>query len=95
MSLCRMDAIYGKYEPLITFAESRLRPNEILSVREAYAARPEYKGIGDSNETKLNNMYYLRDSELAALRPKKSLWPIAVSICAVTLSILAANRINN
>jgi hypothetical protein len=80
-----MDAIYAKYEPLITFAESRLRPENVLSVRRAYQRHPEYQGVGDNDETKLNNMYYLRDSELSALRPKQSLWPIAVGIGAFVL----------
>jgi hypothetical protein len=80
-----MDAIQAKYEPLITFAESRLRPDEILSVRRAYQHCPEYQGVGDSNETKLNNMYYLRDSELAALRPKQPFWPVAFGIGAFVL----------
>ncbi len=75
-----MDAIHAKYEPLITFAESRLRPDEILSVRQAYQQRPEYIGVGDNDATKLNNMYYLRDSELAAARPKRSVWPAFAGI---------------
>lgn len=81
-----MDAIYAKYEPLITFAESRLRPDEILSVQQAYEAHPEYLGFGNTNATKLNNMYYLRDSELNAAKPKKPLWPVVVCIGAFALA---------
>ena len=80
-----MDAIQAKYEPLITFAESRLRPDNVLSVQRAYQLCPEYQGVDDSNETKLNNMYYLRDSELAALRPKQPVWPVAFGIGAFIL----------
>jgi hypothetical protein len=80
-----MDAIYAKYEPLITFAESRLRPDEILSVRQAYEAHPEYIGLGTSNATNLNNMYYLRDCELTAARPKPTVWPVVVCVSAFAL----------
>jgi len=82
-----MDAIYAKYEPLITFAESRLRPDEILSVRQAYEAHPEYIGLVNSNATNLNNMYYLRDSELMAAKPKQTLWPVVVCIGAFALAV--------
>ena len=80
-----MDAIQAKYEPLITFAESRLRPDDVFSVRQSYEKNPEYKGVGDSKETNLNNMYYLRDRELAALQPKQRLWPIAIGVSAFIL----------
>ncbi len=62
-----MEAIIAKYEPLITWAESRLQPDDVIRIKKEYNESPGFNGHGNSKYTHLHNLYYIRDVELSCL----------------------------